>query len=391
MTVRLPASALRHAFGVLGLMLLTATAAAAAPAHPAPKRPAPASAPAMPELRPLDLAVRAKTLEEQGNYVSALQELKHLRSVQGPDADVELAIALDEARTGLADSAWARLHGPLLTAALADTMGLARRIDYPFQREQMWVNGRFDGWYWYIARARAELALARGEYREAVHMASIAAEARPHSGKDLLLLALAASRTGDAAFGEAAAHVAAYLEPWLPEAWYLSGVWAWRQGRRADARDNFRTAASIDSTWRDPVLALARLELPGAQPDSLPARFLYGARACAILTSAKRPKREEFIQFDTSPMLAFNPMTPAPDSLRALMALKKPLQVYVQVLVGEDGRPLLSELPYIAEGRVPAGVVHHVIREIGTWHFIPARKFDRKQRSWATVEYILQP
>jgi hypothetical protein len=40
---------------------------------------------------------------------------------------------------------------------------------------------------------------------------------------------------------------------------------------------------------------------------------------------------------------------------------------------------------------VPAGVVHHVIREIGTWHFIPARKFDRKQRSWATVEYILQP
>ena len=172
MTARRPASALRHACGVLGLMLLTATAAAAAPARPAPKRPVPASAPTMPEMRPLDLAVRAKTLEEQGNYVSALQELKHLRSVQGPDADVELAIALDEARTGLADSAWARLHGPLLTAALADTMGLARRVDYPFQREQMWVNGSFDGWYWYIARARAELALTRGEYREAVHMAS---------------------------------------------------------------------------------------------------------------------------------------------------------------------------------------------------------------------------
>ena len=77
---------------------------------------------------------------------AALTQLKLLRGMQGPDADLELTIALDEARTGLSDSAWARLHGPILAAALADTAGLGRRSEYPFQREGAWVNGRFDGW-----------------------------------------------------------------------------------------------------------------------------------------------------------------------------------------------------------------------------------------------------
>jgi len=382
---------LRRRYATL-VALLVAVTVHAAPAARAPmKRPAAPAAATMPSLRPVDVAVRAKTFEEQGNYASALQELKRLRAMQGPDADVELAIALDEARTGLADSAWARLHGPLLSAALADTNGVVRRTDYPFQREQVWVNGSFDGWYWYIARARAELALTRGEWAEAVRMASVSAEARPLSGKDMLLLALAASRAGDAAYGEAAANYAAYLEPWLPEAWHLAGVWAWRNGRRAEARERFATAAALDSTWREPVLAMARLQLPGARADSLPARFLYGARACAILTSAKRPKREEFVQYDATPMLAFNPMSQPEDSLRARMRLRKPLQVFVQVLVGENGRPIMVELPYLTEERFPAGVVHHVLRQIGDWRFVPARKFDKPQRSWASVEYVLQP
>ncbi len=388
----------RHGLAGAALAAATLLLAVAAHAAPAPRTgvkraapPAPTPAATMPALRPVDVAVRAKTFEEQGNYASALAELKRLRAMQGPDADVELAIALDEARTGLADSAWARLHGPLLSAALEDTAGIVRRADYPFQREQVWVNGSFDGWYWYVARARAELALARGEWAEALRMANRSAEARPLSGKDMLLVALAASRTGDAAYGEAAAAYAAYLEPWLPEAWHLAGIWAWRNGRRAEARERFATAAALDSSWRDPVLALARLQLPGAQADSLPARFLYGARACAILTSAKRPKREEFVQFDATPMLAFNPMTQPEDSLRARMRLRKPLQVFVQVLVGENGRPLLAELPYVTEARFPAGVVHHVLSQIGDWRFVPARKFDKPQRSWASVEYVLQP
>src|SRR5262249_39631690 len=148
------------------------------------------------------------------------------------------------------------------------------RTEYPFQREGMWVNGTFDGWYWYVARARAELALARRDWPQMLAMANQCVAARPLSGKEALLLALAASHSGHAEYGEAGAAWAGFLEPWLPEAHYLSGIWAWRKGRRAEARASLQVAAALDSSWRDPVLALARLALPGAQPDSLPTRFL---------------------------------------------------------------------------------------------------------------------
>src|SRR5205823_8696489 len=137
----------------------------------------------------------------------------------------------------------------------------------------------------------------------------------------------------------------AYLEPWLPEAHYLRGLWAWKGGRRAEAKSDLEFAAELDSSWRDPVLALARLAIPGMPPDSLPARFLTGVRRCAMLTSPRRPKQEEFVQFDSNPVLAFNPQTQPDDSLRTAMHLKKPAQVYVQVLVSEAGRPLMAELP----------------------------------------------
>ena len=32
-----------------------------------------------------------------------------------------------------------------------------------------------------------------------------------------------------------------------------------------------------------------------------------------------------------------------------------------------------------------------VLEQIGTWHFIAARKFNKPQRAWASVEYVLQP
>ncbi len=346
---------------------------------------------AAPAVKPIEVALQARTLEEQGAYAAALVQLKRLRGMQGPDADLELAISLDEARTGLADSAWQRLHGPLLNAALADTGRPSRRTEYPFQREGLWINGRFDGWYWYVARARAELAFARRDWKEAASMASKSAAARPLSGKDALLLALAASRAGDARLGEAAASWAAYLEPWLPEAHFLAGVWAWRGGRRAEARTSFQAAAAVDSSWRDPVLALARLSLPGSRPDSLPTRFLHGIRGCAMLTSARRPKQEEYVQFDKLPTLVFNPQSQPPDSVRALLHLKKPTQLYVQVLVSETGHVLMAELPWVTEERVPSAVVHHVLDQIGTWRFIPAIKFEKPQLSWASVEYVLQP
>jgi hypothetical protein len=396
--------------GSLGLLVATAMLAAWAPAavraqsgSKPPAKPAAKSAPAKPAasksaksaapagIKPIDIAIQARGLEEQGNYAGALAQLKRLRALQGPDADLELAIALDEARTGQSDSAWARLHAPILTAALADTAGLARRTEYPFQRESAWVNGTFDGWYWYIARARAELALARREWSEALSMANRAAQARPLSGKEALLLALAASHTGDAELGEAAANWAAFLEPWLPEAHYLAGHWAWRNGRRAEAREAFEVAADVDSSWREPVLALARLSLPGSRPDSLPVRFLTGARACGQLTSARRPKQEEYVQFDRTPALVFNPVTQPPDSLRHKLALKKPTNLYVQVLVSETGHALMLDLPYVTEAQIPAAVVNHVQDQVGRWRFIPAVKFEKPQRSWASVQYTLQP
>ena len=365
---------------------------AAAPAAKAPAaKPAAKSAAKPAAAKPIDVALQARSLEEQGNYAGALAQLKRLRGMQGPDADLELAIALDEARTGLSDSAWARLHGPVLSAALQDTAGFERRSEYPFQREGAWVNGRFDGWYWYVARARAELALSRRDWAEALAMANRAAQARPLSGKEALLLALAASHAGDATLGEAAAGWAAYLEPWLPEAHYLAGIWAWRHGRRAEARSSMETAAAIDSSWRDPVLALARLSLPGSKPDTLPMRFLTGARACAQLTSARRPKQEEYVQFDRTPALVFNPMTQPSDSLRKILNLKKPTQLFVQVLVSETGHALLLELPYVTEAHVPAAVVNHIQEQVGAWRFIPAIKFEKPQRSWASVQYTLQP
>jgi len=375
---------------------LAATAPSSKPpaSKPAASKPVaakPAKPVAVAGTKPIDVATRARVFEEQGAYASALEELKHLRSVEGPDADVELAVALDEARVGLVDSAWARLHSPLLEQALADTVGDLRRTEYPFQREGMWVNGTFDGWYWYVARARAELALARRDWPGMLHMASIAASARPLSGKEALLVALAASHSGDEAYGEAAAAWAAFLEPWLPEAHYLSGLWAWRHGRRAEARASLETAAALDSSWRDPVLALSRLALPGSRPDSFPTRFLTGARACAMLTSPRRPKQEEYIQFDRTPMLVFNPTTQPPESLVALMNLKKSTQLYLQVLVSEKGEPLMAELPYVTEAKVPAGVVNHVLNQIGTWRFVAARKFDKPQRSWASVEFVVKP
>ncbi len=377
------------AFGVASATHAQGTAVRSPLKRPAAPAKVALAAPAAP--KPIELAIQARALEEQGNYAAALPVLKALRALQAPDADLELAIALDEARTGLADSAWARLHGPVLVAALGDTAGLGRRSEYPFQREPLWVNGHFDGWYWYVARARAELALARRDWREAMAMASRSATARPLSGKEALLLAVAAGKAGDARLSEAAAAWAAYLEPWLPEAHYLSGVWAWRNGRRDEARASLQTAAALDSSWRDPVLALARLRLPGMPADSLPTRFLYGRRASAQLTSAKRPKQEEYIQFDTTPMLAFNPMTQPPDSLRAQLHLKKPTQIYLQVLVSEQGKPLLVELPYVTEAQVPAAIVNHVVSVVGGWRFVAARRFEKPQRSWASVQYVLQP
>jgi hypothetical protein len=90
-------------------------------------------------------------------------------------------------------------------------------------------------------------------------------------------------------------------------------------------------------------------------------------------------------------MLVFNPQVQPPDSLLAEMHLKRPTQLYLQVLVSERGEPLMAELPYVTEATVPAGIVNNVLSQIGSWRFIAARKFDKPQRSWASVEFVVKP
>lgn len=347
--------------------------------------------PAVPLRKVGEIATSARVYEEGGAYGLAAADLRLLRARVAPDADLELALALDEARSGQRDSAWTRLDMPIMHRALGDTLGVERRADYPFQRESLWLNGRFDGWYWYVARARAELALARGEWRTALDAALLASSARPLSGKEFLLLGVCAGRAGEPALAEAAAAAANVLEPALPEGHYLRGLLAWRAGRRTEAQQHFRAAAELDSSYRAPALALPRTLLPGIKPDSLPTAFLTGARACLVLTSPSRPKLEEFVQMDESPGILYQPMPPLPQALREKLALTKPLPLYVHVLVSEAGLPLLTDMPYLPRTAMPAGVVAHIGAALHQWRFRAPVRHAQPQRGWATVEYTLQP
>lgn len=364
------------------------------PARPAVrrKRPAkPVAKRAVTQRKVADIAIAARTFEESGAYGLAATNLRELRGRVAPDADLELALALDEARSGQLDSAWVRMDKPLMRSALADTADHTRRADYPFQREALWMNNRFDGWYWYVARARAELALARGEWRTALDAALIASNARPLSGKEFLLLALCAGRAGETQLAEAASAAANVLEPALPEAHYMRGLLAWRAGRRTEAQQHFRVATELDSSYRAPALAIPRTLLPGIKPDSLPTVFLTGARACLVLTSPSRPKLEEFVQMDQTPGILHRPMPPLPEALKLKLALTKPMQVFVHVLVSEAGLPLLTDLPYLPREAMPAGVAGHIAAAIHQWRFRAPVRLAQPQRGWATVEYTIQP
>lgn len=387
----------RLASGLLAVALLAA-AARVSPAAPArTARPAargPAAAPAKPSPAPLNPAVvasDARTREDAGAYGLALEQLRTLRTLVPPDADLELAVALDEARSNLLDSAWVRLESPLLTAALADTGSFARWRDYPFQREPFWLNGRFDGWYWYVARARAEVALRLGRWPDALAAARIAARARPLAGKEQSLLALCLAHNGDEAGARAAAARAAALDPMLPEARYLAGLLAWRAGDRASARTAFRAALALDSTYRAPALALSRLLVPGLRPDPLPARFLGGLRRAGELAARTRPKLEEWVQYDQLATLYGQPGRTVPDSLKAALGMTKPMRLYVTVLVDERGRVVQNDLPYLPSGSFPESLLADILSEARRWNFKPAVKLGRSLASYATVEYQLNP
>jgi tetratricopeptide (TPR) repeat protein len=305
------------------------------------------------------------------------------------DADLELAIALDEARSNLPDSAWARLNGPVLSAALADTGGPPRWRDYPFQREPFWLSGRFDGWYWYIARARAEVALRLQRWDDALEAARRSAYARPLAGKEHLLLALCLAHAGHTADARLETARAVQLDPMLPEAHYLDGLLAWRTGDRAGARASFRAALAGDSLYRAPALALSRLLVPGLAPDPLPTSFLSGIRRAAELTSRVRPKLEEYVQYDQLATLYGLPTRAVPESLQRVMGMTKPIRLYVTVLVDERGRVVLNELPWMPSGAFPEVLLEQVLRDAMRWNFRPAYKLGQPRASLASVEYQL--
>jgi tetratricopeptide (TPR) repeat protein len=300
------------------------------------------------------------------------------------DGDLELAIAIDAARCGEVDSALAILAEPTLQAALEDTLPMTRNVFYGSQREAIYSDGKFDGWAWYVWRARAELSLARGRWEDATVAARCAVRARPVSGKDWLLLAVAAGRAGHDDEARAAADRAAALDRTLPEACYLEGVWAWRTGRRTDAQKAFRAATEADRTFQPAGMALVRMQLPGAVPDTLPARFLTGGREAGIVTSPVGPKMEDFIQVDR-PIILTNKMDPAvPDSL------KKPLFGYrlpLWVLVDENGRVVLNEVAWTKPDQIAPSVVADLLATLPSWRFMPALVHDRPRRAWVDLLY----
>lgn len=337
---------------------------------------------------PKVLAREAREYEEAGGYTRATATLRTLRGLQGPDADLELALALDEARTGETDSAAARLWGPLLSRALADSADVSRRHPYDWGRDLTWTNGGFDGWSWYVARARAELAAEQGRWSDARDAAVLCTEARPLAGKEWLILAVCAARAGDPATARDAAARAEALDPSLPEACYLDGLFEWKQGHRTEARAQFDRALALDSAWVLPAVARMRVRLPGTSPDSLPARFLYGAREAGLLTSVARPKLEDFIQMDRPAVILQRPLAPLPDSLS--QGLEK-LQLILPLLIDERGRVALHELPWYDPKRLPGPVVSLIIGALREWRFSPAMKLDHAQRVWASAQYSLNP
>lgn len=331
----------------------------------------------------LEIGRRARGFEDRGDYAQALAEWRRMRAVTPLDGDLELATALDEARAGHLDSAAVRLAGPILSAAAVDTLPASRYRSYAADRSDLYANGKFDGWHWYVWRARAEVAMARGRWDEATVAARACVAARPISGKEWLLLAVCAGRVGLADEARAAVRQATVLDATLPEVHYLAGVWAWRAGRRADAHACFRAAIAADPGMPEPAVSLARSRLPGTAPDSLPTRFLTGQRSVGMLTSTAWPKIGDHQQIEQAPLLTHREDPVLSDSLKAAGGPK----VLVWLFVDDQGRVILNDLPWASGGGYPTPVIADLLKHLATWRFQPAKIQGAPRAIWADVQY----
>jgi tetratricopeptide (TPR) repeat protein len=334
------------------------------------------------------MAKTARLLEDAGAYARAAEALRALRARVKPDADLDLALAIDLARAGYPDSAATLLWTPRLDAALADSLPYVRRGSYGWERQSTWLNGRFDGWNWYVARARTEVAAALGRWSDAYEGAMQCVAARSETGREWLAAALCAAHLGQPGEARVAAHIASSLDPMLPEAFYLEGVCDWRAGLRTEAQACFRSAVALDSTWSLPALALVRSRLVGAPPDSFPAQFLFGIRQCANLVSPMQPKLEEFVQMDMPVGLLHRGLPPALDTLTAGI---REVRFDVTLLIDERGRAVLSDLPWFPESVVPPIEVAAIIQSLKSWQFRPAMKNGVPRLSWAAAAFSYNP
>lgn len=373
---------------VMLVALAVQTLAGTSSAAPRAARSAPAL-PALPEapvIRPDPRTTRArlaKSFEDLGEYDSAAVALRGLRAMGPPDADLELALALDLARAGATDSARALLHGPLLGAALADSCPPARRRPYGADRDALWTNGTYDGWRWAIARARAEVGARLGRWDEARAAARLAVTERPLAGQEWLVAAVCSGRAGDLAGAERQARLAAYLDPMLPEAQHLVGLFEWRAGRRGDALQRFAIAIALDSLYEPAVRGRQRLRFfPGSTPDSLPGVFLTRGREAGLLASPVGPKLGSALQMDRYATVLQRTMVPVPDSVQVEL---KPLRIILPVLVDERGQVVLCELPWLSQDDLPAPLVAVLLQSLPGWRFSPAVRFGQPVRSWTNV------
>jgi hypothetical protein len=329
-----------------------------------------------------DLAFEAKRYEDQGAYELAAEAQQRLLARVGKDVDLEIAIALNLARSGKDEEAWKRLSQPHVLAAAHDSMPQRRRHDYQGDRDALWVTGKFDGWHWYIPRARAELAAARGLWHDALAEAQQAVDARPMAGKEWLILAVCAEHDGDQARARAAARTALMLDPTLPEAHYWNGLYAWRDGRRNEAHQEFRTAVDLDSSYAAAAAGLVRCKLPYSKPDPAPSSLFTGLRTAMLLTSPERPKLEEFVQMDMPATIRRQVMAQIPDSLRRGV---HGVDITLPILLSARGRIVGHELPWFPPERLPSPVVARMLETLPMWEFNPAVKHQQPQAVWTAI------
>jgi hypothetical protein len=365
-----------------------ATAAAKPPASPAGARPATTVAPvaaAADTAELLQIAGTAQQADNRGDPDAALVAWRRLRPRVPLDGDLELALAIDEARTGNLDSAAVRLAGPALSAAAAESLPVARYQSSRARQLEWLIDGTFAGWHWYVWRARSEVAAARGRWEEATIAARRCVAARPMSGKEWLLLAVTAGRAGLADEARAAAKQAATLDPGTPEALYLDALWTWKVGHRVDAQAGFRAAVAQDSSFRPAVVGLLRSRMPGSVPDSLPTQVLTGPRAVGMLTTRAFPKLEDDVLVDQVPILATRGRPAISDSALAQIDNRRLL---LWLYVDEQGGVPLAEVGWYPPGAFPTSAVSELLALIpSTWHFLPANVKGVPCAYWADVNY----